>query len=318
MNKLIPLVVLLTVGVLIVTSKCNHAQNLTEADKTNMADILLLSMDKPILFYGKVIDHLNTPVEGIDVMIHVRSSSGIAEFGVKTNSDGRFEVSNIKGNMIMIADITNRGYEYDKSVDTVKTSFENDGSFVANKDKPVTYTVRKKEPPTLVLQGGFPIVFAKSIPYFEIDLVKLDGRKKGYLEHYESKNLHIDLTAKAVYSEADSSYTITVEEQDANSGIVSLDEMLYVPPASGYQKTFQIKVPVPSEQSKYLYVKGRGGQIYSRLDTEFVAKNNEVYMVVKGWTNPNGERNVDYDAELYGQYLVKKNAETETFSTLKK
>ncbi|ABQ27193.1 hypothetical protein [Geotalea uraniireducens] len=318
MNKLIPLVVLLTIGVLVVTSKCNHAQNLTEADKANRADLELLSMDKPILFYGRVVDHLNTPVEGIDVIVHVRSSNGIAEFGIKTDSGGRFEVSNIKGNSILIVDIKNRGYEYDKSVDTAETSFENDGSFVAKKDSPVTYTVRKKEPPTLVLNEEFSIVFTKNIPYYEIDLVKLDGREKGYLENYESKNLHIDLRAKAVYSEADSSYTITVEEQDANSGIIALDEMLYVPPASGYQKTFQITVPINTKVKKYLYIKGRAGQIYSRLDTTFKATKEKAVMVVKGWTNPNGERNVDYDGELYGQYLDKKNAETETFSTIKK
>lgn len=318
MKKLLSLVVLLTLGVLVITAKCNHAGNLTEADKASRADLELLSMDKPILFYGKVVDHLNSPVEGIDVIVQVGHSSGVKDVKVITDANGLFELSNVTGNSWLITDFKKSGYEFITSANKVERGHENDGSFIANKDNPVIYKVRKKEPPTLVLDGEFSIVFAKKIPYYEIDLVKLDGEKKGYLQNYESKNLHIDLTAKAVYSEADSLYTITVEEQDANSGIIALDEMLYVPPANGYQTTFQITVPLDTKVKKYLYIKGRSGQIYSRLDTTFKATKEKAVMVVKGWTNPNGERNVDYDAELYDQYLVKKNAETETFSTLKK
>lgn len=289
-----------------------------EAYKFSMANLMLLVMDRPIHFYGRVIDHTNSPVEGIEVMIQVSYSGGVKDLKVTTDINGLFEISNVTGNGWLITDFKKRGFEFITSVNKVERGHENDGSFIANKDYPVTYTVRKKEPPTLVLQGEFPIVFANKIPYYEIDLIKLDGRKKGYLGHYESKNLHIDLMAKAVYSEADSSYTITIEEQDANSGIIALDEMLYVPPKSGYQKTYQITVPINSKAKKYLYIKGRAGLIYSRLDTTFKARTEEAVMVVVGWTNPNGERNVDFDEELYSQYLNKMNAETETFATITK
>lgn len=269
-------------------------------------------MDRPIVFYGRVVDDQNTPVVGIDVLVQIRRSSGTMETSVKTGSEGKFEISNFTGNLWSIKDIVMKGYEFNRPASTVEMSFENDGSFVADKLNPLTYTVRRKQPPTLVLKGDFAFSFAKDVPWYEIDLVKLVGKQKGYLTRFESKDLHIDLKAKASYSQVHSSYFIVLEETDASSGIVALDKMLYVPPQTGYENKCQIQVPVNSNTKKYLYVKGRQGRIYSRLDTTFKATADEVVMIVNGWTNPNGERNVDYDEELYSQYLDR--PKTNTFA----
>ena len=258
--------------------------------------------DKSINLNGKVLDQNDAPVEGAEIALQVRDWQKVATQRSHTDARGLFSVSS-RGNSWIITDISKKGYEFDPASPELLAN-ETD-TFKANKKEPIIFRVRKKEPPTLVLLGEYGISFENGVQWYEVDLIKAKAKQKGYLARWESKDLHIDVKATAAPSESGDEFTVTLEELDPGSGIIALDHKLYAAPETGYQQTYQVTVPTGSTITKYLYVKARSGQVYTRLDTEFNATARGLKMRVKSWTNPNGQRNVDFDEGLYSEYLIK-------------
>src|SRR6266702_4164523 len=138
------------------------------------------SIDKQLIFYGKIVDSNNNPVANANVSVQIENSSGVKTIVVNSNTDGAFEILNEIGNGILINDINCSGYEFKRNK-SVRRSFNN-GSYVPDKNNPFIYIVRKKEAATLVLKGDLKWLIDPNISYYEVDLVELESGRPGYLK----------------------------------------------------------------------------------------------------------------------------------------
>ncbi len=275
-------------------------------DKQQRMTEMLKSRDVPIQFYGQVIDQNKQPVVNADVFINVEYSGGIKELTVKTNSQGLFELKNETGNFLFVDKIIKKGYEFSYKNNTSGfrywAHFEKD-RHKPNKNRPVIFTMRKKEPPTLVVPGNFSRGLDPKGTEYELDLLERVIIEAGKLGKY-SKKEHADLRIKATLSKDGSSYAVTFTTPDKKSGILVRDDLLYVAPAEGYAPRQTITVSIPEKVEKHLYIKGRQGGLYSRLDmTISASEEKKIGINIKSWSNPTGSRNVDFDENLYGQEL---------------
>jgi hypothetical protein len=298
---------------LFVITRCNFAGDVSLDPRYAARQLLmgqyLIAADKPVIFYGKISDKDNTPIEGATIFASVRRSTGHKYIARVSDINGRFEISGESGNLLYIDKIEKTGYEFNLQQKGVKQGFLTDGSFVADTGKPIVYIGRKKEPPTVVIPGKISVMYAKDVKFYEVDLKQMVDDKPFGLERYHGDNAHADIKTRVEYSSVDDSYTFILETPDADSGIIAFDQMLYALPEAGYKTPFKINVPNNQAVSTVLYVKSRGGQLFSRLETKFAIEKEKVYFAAKVLTNPLGERNVDSDSGKYKEYLDKQDAE---------
>ncbi len=258
------------------------------------------SIDKQLIFYGKIVDSNNNPVANANVSVQIENSSGVKTIVVNSNTDGAFEILNEIGNGILINDINCSGYEFKRNK-SVRRSFNN-GSYVPDKNNPFIYIVRKKEAATLVLKGDLKWLIDPNISYYEVDLVELESGRPGYLKDNNTR-ARTDVKIKTVMAAEKNAFVVIFDGKDSNSGIMEINSLLYVPPETGYQKTLSLEIPIGETITKHIYIKGRNGGIYSRMDTTLSADANGVIISANVFTNPNGLRNVDFDVDLYAQYI---------------
>lgn len=310
-NKIIIVVVL--VASLAVLARCYFADAFKQ---TNMLSVLNL-LDKPITYYGKVLDNNNQPVINAAVYIQISRAVGIKDIVLSTDNKGAFAITGDIGNGLYVAKIAATGYEYLR-INRAKShdSYENDGSRVVDRNNPVVFNMRKKEPSTVVIPGDISVTFKKGVEYYEVDLVDMVDGRPGYLQESHSDNAHIDLKARVAWIPAENAYNFILETPDADSGIIALNQLLYVPPETGYKPIYKVKVPNEEIFKTHLYIKSRSGRIYSNLDIKFVNQKGELWFTAKAWTNPLGERNLDFDGDKYSAYLRNKNAIAETMADI--
>lgn len=264
-------------------------------------------MNSQVDFYGKVIDQYGKPVEGAEVWLHLKGAYKTTEYKVKTDTAGCFEITKQSGFWLFVDWIGREGISGDDRKWGQEKVFEYSTGFVSHKDAPVLFKVRKQEPPTIVKEDRlFTSAYeVREAKYFKIDLVemKINNQTSWYSDN------HPDIVMRMITSPENKAVTFVMEAQDKDSGIMESEELLYVPPESGYKKTYKIVVPLGEEFEKKLYVKSRDGKIYSRLEVDFSNKNKTKYdyplFRAKTRTNLIGERNFEYDSKLYDEYVKK-------------
>lgn len=266
------------------------------------------SMDRPLLFYGRVVDDSDTPVPDAMVKFQIGQSVGIKKVRVSTNNQGLFEISGEVGNGLSLKTIEKVGYEYSHAFSGTRYSYDNDGTFVPDRNNPVVFKVRKKLPPTVVVPGEISVVFTnkKKVKYYEVDLIEMADGGPYELKEYHGNHAHADLKARLEHDEGGIFYTFIVQTPDADSGMIALDQPLYAPPADGYQKEYRVILSDGKKKETWLYVKSRNGQLYSRLKIKFAVEEGEAFFAAEVLSNPLGERNFDYDADKYGEWREQK------------
>lgn len=188
----------------------------TEQIRIQRIKEFMQSMDKPVFFYGKVIDDNGSPVSDVLITVGVHQSAGIKKIRVSTNSAGLFEIDNEIGYKIFIKNLEKAGYEYDIKVSDTENSYEYDGTFVPDRNNPVVFKVRKKLPPTVVVPGKISVVFTpkKKIKYYEVDLVEMIDDKPYDLQRYHGNHAHADLKARLEHEEGAVFYTFMPLQQN--------------------------------------------------------------------------------------------------------
>ncbi|HPN84773.1 MAG TPA: hypothetical protein PK821_05490 [Victivallales bacterium] len=247
-----------------------------------------------------------------------------ADKKLKTDNNGHFVIENYMGFGLGIDEVKAKGYEYiyssretffEYSPHTiekiyVKDDFKGENNkeefeeynrclaekkpfFKPDKNSPVVFHLRKKGQQEFLLQGDNSISFSpdpiENVCYVDV----VDFRGMGYhtdRDGYEGwvKEYHVDLQISA-RKIGKKTYIVFIVS-DKESGLLKLDEKLYIAPDDGYATELVIDVEtLPSEQDKqmYLYLKGRGGKIYSRIEIE----TDKPGITIKNiWTNPRGSK----------------------------
>jgi hypothetical protein len=274
-------------------------------DAAEMLEILK-SMDKSIQFYGKVLDQNNNPVTGAQVLMNVRGSMGIKEISRITDNAGFFIVNNETGNLLFIESIDKTGYEFSVE-NNLPISFRIDEFYVFDPAKPVIFKLRKKEPPATVIPWEYvSLLFNLKTSGYELDLIKSDWDSPGQFGKAPFlRDKHVDVLIKGKLAADQKSYELTVETPDQGSGVILGDTLLYVVPEQGYQQKEKLIVPLQNQMKKYVYIKSRNGKVYARLDFEIKTTEETMIVSMNSWTNPTGSRNVDYDEDMFGEWLGK-------------
>lgn len=309
MAKKYLLVIITVVSGIFMLAKCNHADNTGSQLKLLKMIEFRRSLDKPINYYGKVIDLQGRPIKNVNVEVHISRASGKKIIKYSTDADGRFIISGIDGSDLAVENLLAQGYAYlAENRNNGHDLYENDGSKVITENNPVIFTMRKKEQPTVVVEGHISAVFAKDVKYYDVDLVEMIDEGPYNLKRYHGPYAHVDIRTRIEYSADTDSYTFILETPDSNSGIIELNQALYVPPDRGYKTPYKIVVPKGQQKETFLYVKSRGGQVYSKLDIKFVpaVKDDKIYWAAEAHTNPIGERNLDFDEAKYIEYNKQK------------
>jgi hypothetical protein len=178
-------------------------------------------------------------------------------------------------------------------------------------DQPIVFKVRKMGEPALVLHkddrfglhpGGKPAFFDLLWRQwaFPERLFSISNQFKGW---------HPDV--KLTLEGDRQNCRLVLEALDADTEMVADSNELYESPRQGYQS--KLILPFTGfEEGKplltYVYVKGRGGQFFTRMHIQATVEKREdpekrfAGMTIDYLTNPNGEDNFESSAELHKQY----------------
>ena len=282
-------------------------------------------------FYGKVIDQFNEPVADANVNLGIRyfnpaKGEQVKTVQINTDSSGLFDLTDF-GSDVYIRTIEKDGYEFSDDKNN-RLGFEYLQSvavpFVPNAANPVVFHMRKKGQPAYLLCYSHKLKFLPSKPeehYIDLITGRLfstdEFERMTALHHSfqislnDSNELgnhpivpHADFKIKCNLSEDQSSYELLFTVLDTNSGVIAGNELLYEAPAQGYKSEAKIDINLAESSEKirkYLYIKVREGQIYSRLDLPFAVRPDVLRVHLYSWTNPDGSRNLEYDEQFQRQ-----------------
>jgi hypothetical protein len=279
-----------------------------------VATLLGTLNDKPIEFYGKVVDQAGSPLSGVaisaSVLYNNGLTSGMSKSETKTDAQGRFSISGMRGRTLGL-DLEKTGYEYDGE----KGPFQ----FTELVDKKERYTPDQKNPVILTmwkLQG------AESMLHFdEIDFkIQSDGAPMR-INLITGKRVatggDLIITLRHPKAEKDQEglerYPWTAELVAAGGGFVeSTAYLMYLAPESGYIEKLVLgetgKELKSYERGKYFvggggaykkYYLKLGNGCYARvilnIGTSTVA-GRDSYVGLEWWLNPQaGSRNLEFD-----------------------
>lgn len=296
------------------------------------------AMEGEIVFYGKVVDQHGEPVANASVKVSVPTVEKLGmpmlnrEKIIITGNDGRFEVSNktysmthLKGCYLYVKDLTKEGYEKQlqewgkKEITMFSFSNSNTARFCPDAANPIVYTMRKKELPEVFLVHSLQLCFGAKI--------NSDGKPTGYdfikcVAIGNMNNLMLngqplfcDFLFNAALNKDGTTWTVVLSSGDPKGGIIASEQLLYEAPATGYQAkyTFIAEDRNKPVKAKYIYLKSRDPAIYTRLEIEGIVVQKEfMYLDVHSLTNPYGDRNLEWAANLPYKVTAQLTREAET------
>ncbi|MCD4830523.1 MAG: carboxypeptidase-like regulatory domain-containing protein [Anaerohalosphaeraceae bacterium] len=287
-----------------------------------LAEQANLSQDD-IKFYGKVVDKSGKPVAGVVINIGIKKSNkakGVYVDSTTATSDsqGLFEVSGL-GSAAYIRTIEKPDYEFISKKGKMNFNYS---STTAN--NPAIFHMRKKNPPAFLLRNSYLLKFGlDDTTEYYLDIASgglWDGQKleknprlnsmlfqKVEVLPLDSNDIrpnmlidHADIVVVGRPNRDGSEVEISFTCLDANSGLLVDDEIFYEAPADGYNTMAKMQIDITSKTAKlkkYLYVKSRDEQFYSRIDLSIATGSQGLTVIAKTWTNPDGSRNLEYDKQ---------------------
>lgn len=259
--------------------------------------------NKPIDFYGLIIDQNSNPVPDITVKAGIRHwtkmDPAFVEFGLGstqieiekvTGSDGRFEISGVSGDTFGVLPVPKDGYLLSPKAPRGFGSGTS-GSY----ENPVIFKMWKKGPEEHLV-GGNHVFGIDSGKAYTLDL--LAGKKNA---GKSDGDVLVSITRPAGVKARDR-YPWSFSIQAIQGGFAEPepdDEFMYIAPASGYQPTIEMQfdpnspswTPVASER---LFFSSRNGQVYGSATIEIDSVYNVHSAIQINYTlNPNGSRNLE-------------------------
>jgi len=260
-------------------------------------------------FHGRVIDWNNNPVAGAYVCANITSSDQNKKpenILVSTDANGFFNMSGI-GQIIDIKTVRKSGYKLSKS----KNKMVFRAGDIAS-EEPTVFYLEKSDGPTMV-QSSETFVFWKSkTSEYKFDLTEdsfasmpiQDGKPKPELKSWamDSKakekkepesGKQNDLSFKAILSDDGLIYNLQIFALDKDGGIIVSEELLKEAPEEGYENQTTIKVDISrgvNKEDKFLYIRSRDSQVYSRLRLDIKAFPENMHVSVSSLTNLEGSR----------------------------
>jgi len=297
-------------------------QRIADRNKMLRMKEIFKRQDAEILFYGRLVDQSNASVEGavVDIQITQFNPDMDKLFGqvktvhVQTDATGMFSVEKEKGRSIYVKGVSKAGYEYLMEQNpTTSFQFAEHGvqkPFVADKNAPVVFKLRKKGPTTFLIvspSGNRPpgqLFRTKGTNGLTQPLDLLTWISGPGWKHCATSNA--DLRIDATFDAEQKSWAVTYAVTNGAEGVILSSSMLYEAPETGYVSRTRVIV-TNLEQGCYLYLKSRTPTVYSRLFFNHRYDNpgdQSLRLYCKAWMNPYGERSLEYDDSLEASWRV--------------
>ena len=251
----------------------------------------------PIEFYGKVVDENNRSVSEvqIDFSCNDISATGTSSYQTKSDENGLFSLSNVKGKLLVVR-ISKAGYYVSKKDNT---SFEYGDRYSRpnpHPNSPVIFHLRKNGEAEPLLTCDFP-GFAK------IAQLRRDGTTTeinlGTCGIAASGGGHLKLEFWGDKIERSTrKFNWKLRISVPGGGLIETDEEFnFEAPEGGYKPVIEIDMPSDTENwrtdfQRKFFVRLPDGK-YGRIEFFLLARNG-VYTVGSA-INPSGSRNLEYD-----------------------
>ena len=276
----------------------NQAIVVYDRKKTNEIRQYMESQNKPIDFYGQVIDQDGNPLAGVSikgealrVKVVVPAAWGdkdeIIPIAKETDAAGRFEIQGITGRAVELESIQKSGYE----AEPVKRAWK---STEGTLESPVIFRMWSANIHEQLITGEKRFRIAPDGRTYAIDLTKgtIDESGDGDLRVWVKRPDPI------VFGQR---YDWACELDVANGGLLQETDSfssMFSAPVEGYLPSFRFDQKVgsgwgDSTGSKRFYLMLKNGQAYGRITIELYAYYNDRIpglIVIKYAINPSGSR----------------------------
>jgi len=277
-------------------------------DRVAFARDLMQKANRPIQFFGKVIDQDNNPIPEVRVTLDIRVSKELAPNIIQdvfdrpvltTGADGRFTLTDAKGALLGVHALEKAGYEPSEKAFRKSYWYWRDPSqtFHPDADRPEIFRMWKQAGAEKLVRKGI----GHAIPYnstpTSFDLI--EGRAVG-----NNGDLRVTLVRspqQIQWGQRNYDWTVTIEALDGGL-IASSDEQMYRAPADGYQPRVVVHMPAndpnwTDSKDVAVYLKLRGGKYYGRGELKFMVGSDRptTPFSITSFINPTGSRNLEYD-----------------------
>ncbi len=280
-----------------VSERINDWRQLSPVERTNKLRQLILSdWQRPIEFFGKVIDENSNLVAGAHINFHwmeAPSENGSRSLNTESDVNGLFSLQNAKGPTLSIV-VNKEGYYTSRST---SDSFRYDGDepFQASWLEPIVFHLRKKKEGVDLIQKDFPPgigqIWQLRHDGTPIELDFLNGSQN----IVGSGQLKLEFW-RDVSDRNASIYNWKLQLSIPNGGLVPTDqEFAFEAPEKNYQPSLVIEMLATNRnwrgevRSKY-YIQ-LPDKKYGRIDFYFLPYNG--VFTVHSAINPTGSRNLE-------------------------
>jgi hypothetical protein len=260
---------------IIVASAPNQPSRVNDRERTNEIRQYMESQNKPIDFYGEVVDQDGNPLSGASVKgqtLHVKviipapwgDQDEIIPMETTTDSAGRFEVHGFSGRDFGIRSIQKIGYE----AEPVRRSWETSAGSIGN---PVVFKMWSTNIHEQLITGERSVEVQPDGKAHVIDLTKGTIAEAGNGD----LKVWIQYTNQTVQGRL---YDWSAGIEVINGGLLEEPQgtVMYVAPTDGYTNSFQLQQQIKGGQSgeigdRSFYLKLNNGQAYGRMNINLYA-----------------------------------------------
>ena len=272
-----------------------------EAEATRQ---FLEQFNKPINFYGKVLDENNQPISGVNVhfewnKVDVTNLSPTNQFetgsaDTKSDAAGLFSLEGQRSDGLNVK--TDKPDYYNVfSSNTYSFNYASSSPFVPDSQNPVVFRLKKKGVAEPLLTGEKLFGFKPDGTQYYINL--LTGNKATV----RPDDWDISVRFTRSRPNGDRKFDWSVALDTSGGGLIETNgQFAFIAPEIGYNPiTVTENAADPSWQGGWkaqLFVQSRAGKIYSRLEATIVPDYSENAAIdMKYFVNPAGSRNLEFD-----------------------
>jgi hypothetical protein len=262
--------------------------------------------NRPIDFFGQVIDQNGNPIPEVEVTLAVRYTKEIGPVNIAdtfdhpvlaTDRNGLFSLHGAKGAMLSVASLKKEGYE--SSEKSLRRSFwywAEPNPYRADPTSPEVFRMWKKSGAEKLVRRGLGRGLRYDGTPTDFDL--LNGEN---VTHSDLRVALVRNPLKIEWGQRNYEWTAIVEALDGGI-MVSADEQMYEAPPDDYQPKLVIHVPAgdpnwTDEKVVSVYLKLRKGRFFGRAELRFMvgAVQEVTPFNMTSFVNPSGSRNLEYD-----------------------
>ncbi len=292
------------------STKMQQSDNTETQAFINSARDLMLSKNKQINLYGKVLDQYNQPVTDAEIIYSIKFYDGIVRgdygsvienYKIYTDDGGGFAILNQLGVHVGILSIKKSGYEFtripDESDYDMLTYTFLKGASIPKKitaDSPVVFNGWKiEEKPERYFQETSVVYGFDSGETYTINFLKNGAKLNGNVEG----DLRVTFERGGDMVRDKPSWHVRLEA--VNGGFIETsDTYMYQAPEDGYSQVWEYghnhtDTDYTSMKTVSFYLKSRNGQVHTRLNMDvrpFYGK--RPVIITDYFANPTGSRSL--------------------------